>query len=103
MVVMAKRKRSPSPSEEGDAPASSKKPKAGNSTGNRSDQPTNKVLPVNITFPAKEEGCLRLATWNICGLNASQKKGFKYYVEAEDADILLLNETKVRIVMYIDW
>lgn len=37
-------------------------------------QPTNKVLPVNIEFPPRVDGCLRLATWNIAGWNASQKK-----------------------------
>ncbi|KAF7363609.1 DNA-(apurinic or apyrimidinic site) lyase [Mycena sanguinolenta] len=58
-------------------------------------QPTNKVLPVNIVFPERIPGTLRLATWNVCGLAASQKKGFKYYVEAEDPDILVLTETKV--------
>ncbi|KAI0748107.1 Endonuclease/exonuclease/phosphatase [Daedaleopsis nitida] len=58
-------------------------------------QPTNKVLPVNISFAPKAEGTVRIATWNICGLAAAQKKGFKYYVEAEDADILILTETKV--------
>ena len=72
----------------------------------------NKVLPVNISFPARIEGTVRIATWNICGWAASQKKvrqivyvvcsnlsiskGFKYYVEAEDPDILVLTETKVR-------
>ncbi|KAI6138852.1 Endonuclease/exonuclease/phosphatase [Pisolithus thermaeus] len=58
-------------------------------------QPTNKVPPVHISFPARAEGTLRLVTWNICGLAAAQKKGFKYYVEAEDPDILVLTETKV--------
>lgn len=42
------------------------------------DQPTNKVLPVQINFPAKNEGCVRVATWNICGLAAAQKKVRKY-------------------------
>jgi len=36
-----------------------------------------------------------VATWNICGLAAAQRKGFKYYVEAEDPDVLILTETKV--------
>ncbi|PSR75406.1 hypothetical protein PHLCEN_2v9164 [Hermanssonia centrifuga] len=58
-------------------------------------QPTNKVLPVHIEFPPKASGSWRIATWNICGLAASSKKGFKFYVEAEDADILVLTETKV--------
>lgn len=76
-------------------------------------QPTNKVLPVNIVFPPRTEGTLRFATWNVCGLAAAQRKvrislitsdghrrtrfqGFKHYVEAEDPDILVLTETKVK-------
>ena len=74
----------------------------------------NKVLPVNISFPDRIEGTMRIATWNICGWAASHKKvrhiiyvdyidlsiskGFKRYVEAEDPDILVLSETKVRQV-----
>ncbi|KAI0807326.1 Endonuclease/exonuclease/phosphatase [Fomes fomentarius] len=63
--------------------------------GNENAQPTNKVLPVQISFPPKIEGTVRIAAWNICGLAAAQKKGFRYYVEAEDADIVVLTETKV--------
>ncbi|KAF9246145.1 Endonuclease/exonuclease/phosphatase [Melanogaster broomeanus] len=58
-------------------------------------QPTNKVLPVNISFPPRADGTLRFVAWNVCGLAAAQKKGFKYYVEAEDPDFLVLTETKV--------
>ncbi|KAI9511125.1 Endonuclease/exonuclease/phosphatase [Russula earlei] len=58
-------------------------------------QPTNKVLPVKILFPPRAENATRIASWNICGLASSQRKGFKYYVEAEDPDILILTETKV--------
>jgi AP endonuclease 1 len=76
-------------------------------------QPTNKVLPIKISFPSRAENTSRIASWNICGLASSQKKvcsrdkcpahqeylstiqGFKYYVEAEDPDILILTETKV--------
>ncbi|KAI0032273.1 Endonuclease/exonuclease/phosphatase [Vararia minispora EC-137] len=58
-------------------------------------QPTNKVLPMSISFPPRVEGTTRITTWNICGLAAASKKGFKYYVEAEDSDILILTETKV--------
>ena len=57
--------------------------------------PTNKVLPPNITFPPKAPGSIRMIAWNICGLASSQKKGFKYYLEAEDPDLLVLTETKV--------
>ncbi|KAI0780956.1 Endonuclease/exonuclease/phosphatase, partial [Trametes elegans] len=52
-------------------------------------------LPVRVAFAPKAPGTVRLATWNICGLAAAQKKGFKYYVEAEDPDVLVLTETKV--------
>jgi len=37
-------------------------------------QPTNKVLPVKISFPPRADGATRIASWNICGLAASQKK-----------------------------
>ncbi|KAF8274374.1 Endonuclease/exonuclease/phosphatase [Lactarius quietus] len=59
-------------------------------------QPTNKVLPVKISFPPRSERATRIASWNICSLASSQKRwGFKHYVEAEDPDILILTETKV--------
>jgi hypothetical protein len=37
-------------------------------------QPTNKVLPVNISFSPRVENATRIASWNICGLASSQKK-----------------------------
>ncbi|KAH9854215.1 Endonuclease/exonuclease/phosphatase [Lenzites betulinus] len=81
-------------------PAAGKaKAKAGNSSGDAKKvegaQPTNKVLPEHIEFPPRADGALRIAAWNICGLAAAQKKGFKHYVEAEDPDVLVLTETKV--------
>lgn len=42
-------------------------------------QPTNKVLPVKISFPPRADGATRIASWNICGLAASQKKVRRYY------------------------
>ncbi|THH07665.1 hypothetical protein EW145_g3226 [Phellinidium pouzarii] len=57
-------------------------------------QPTNKVLPVRIEFPEKIAGTARIVTWNVSGLAACQKKGFKSYVEAENPDVLILTETK---------
>ncbi|KDQ17974.1 hypothetical protein BOTBODRAFT_104889 [Botryobasidium botryosum FD-172 SS1] len=60
--------------------------------------PTNKVLPTTITFPPPTPGTIKIAAWNVAGLAACQKKGFKHYVEAEDADILILTETKVNNV-----
>ena len=37
-------------------------------------QPTNKVLPVKISFPPRSERATRIASWNICSLASSQKK-----------------------------
>lgn len=37
-------------------------------------QPTNKALPANIEIPEKTEGALRISSWNVSGLAASQKK-----------------------------
>lgn len=58
-------------------------------------QPNNTVLPVTISFPNKIEGTTRISSWNVSGLQAAMKKGFDSYAKAEDADILLLTETKV--------
>ncbi|KAJ7219491.1 Endonuclease/exonuclease/phosphatase [Mycena pura] len=90
----SKRKAPESTSDDGEAlPKTNKKTKTAATRAN--PQYTNKVLPVNIVFPERTPGTLRLAAWNVCGLAASQKKGFKYYVEAEDPDILVLTETKM--------
>ncbi|KAG9010925.1 hypothetical protein FRB94_009405 [Tulasnella sp. JGI-2019a] len=85
-----------------------------------SKQPTNVTLPVNITFPSPTPDTVKIASWNVAGLRASLKKvctfvdgmaliltpfvpgrrykGFKFYVEAEDPDILILTETKINDV-----
>lgn len=57
--------------------ASSSKKKAKTSTSEALDenaQPTNTTMPENIQFPVKTADTTRIATWNICGLVASQKK-----------------------------
>ncbi|RIA83008.1 exodeoxyribonuclease III [Glomus cerebriforme] len=51
-------------------------------------------MPESLFFE-KREGTIKLASWNVSGLKAALKKGFRTYVEAEDADILCLQETKV--------
>jgi len=97
----SKRERAQSDDEAGPSQKVDKKAKVdtSDSTGLASNgQPTNKVLPTNITFPPRIDSTTRIATWNICGLAASSKKGFKYYVEAEDPDIIVLTETKVNDV-----
>lgn len=70
----SKRKASPDDTDN-EAPAVPKRAKASSASVARySDQPTNKVLPVTISFPPKAENTLRFSTWNIAGLAASQKK-----------------------------
>ena len=79
-----------------------------------SNQPTNTQLPDEISFPERVPCTKRISAWNICSWASSNKKvgfrqqprvhgdsqidgvqGFSRYVEAEDADILVLTETKV--------
>ncbi|KAF8969848.1 Endonuclease/exonuclease/phosphatase [Flammula alnicola] len=75
---------------------SSKKPRREKASPPQSTQPTNKVLPVNIVIPPKQTGTTRVVAWNVSGFAASSKKGFSHYVEAEDADILIITETKLQ-------
>lgn len=64
-------------------------------------KPLDPTLPTNITFPidlkleAKPAGTTRLACWNVCGINSCIKKGFDFYVKAENPDVLIITETKV--------
>ncbi|KAK7467276.1 hypothetical protein VKT23_004333 [Stygiomarasmius scandens] len=93
------KRKAASDSDSEDASQATKKTKLGD-TGATTDavegaQPTNKVLPEHISFPARIPNSIRISTWNVCGLATSQKKGFRKYVEAEDPDILVLTETKV--------
>ena len=53
---------------------SSKTKKAKTDETKNSPEFTNKVLPIDISFPPRIQGTLRIAAWNICGLAASQKK-----------------------------
>ncbi|GAA5968311.1 hypothetical protein JCM11641_003807 [Rhodosporidiobolus odoratus] len=64
-------------------------------------KPIDSSLPTNLTVPdplqafaRPGEGKIRISAWNVAGLRASEKKGFSRYVEAEDADILVVTETK---------
>lgn len=51
-----------------------KKPRKGKAPLPVPTQPTNKVMPVNIVIPPKNEGAVRIVAWNICGFAASSKK-----------------------------
>ncbi|KAI9278962.1 Endonuclease/exonuclease/phosphatase [Phascolomyces articulosus] len=57
--------------------------------------PSNTTFPTDLTFPKTPKGSIKLASYNVSGLQGSIKKGFKQYVEADDPDVLCLQETKV--------
>ncbi|KAF9586432.1 hypothetical protein BGW38_005041 [Lunasporangiospora selenospora] len=56
---------------------------------------TNTSMPTSLNLPEAPEGCIKITSWNVSGLNASLKKGFKTYINAEDADVICLQEHKV--------
>ena len=57
--------------------------------------PRNTALPPKIEYERMPEGCVRIAAWNITSLKSSDQKGLMRYLRAEDADIVVLTETKV--------
>ncbi|KAH8923046.1 hypothetical protein BT69DRAFT_1350455 [Atractiella rhizophila] len=57
--------------------------------------PHNTSLPDPLVLKKREEGRIRVVSWNVAGLNASLKKGFKSYISAEDPDILFISETRL--------
>ncbi|MBW0512252.1 hypothetical protein O181_051967 [Austropuccinia psidii MF-1] len=58
--------------------------------------PTNRTFPEKLQFPPKADKSLRISTWNVCGVNACEKKGLKTYLTAEDPDIMIMSETKTQ-------
>ncbi|KAG0040522.1 hypothetical protein BGZ82_001848 [Podila clonocystis] len=76
------------------APSLSKKV-SGSKVPIRGDAPTNTVMPNPLVLPSTPEGCVKIASWNVSGLNASLKKGFKTYINAENADFICIQEHKV--------
>ncbi|KAG9106331.1 hypothetical protein FRC07_008869 [Ceratobasidium sp. 392] len=74
---------------------SAKRSKSSTTSDTTSAYPwTNKGIPESVSFPSAGDK-IRISAWNVCGLTACWKKGFSKYVAAEDADILVLTETKV--------
>lgn len=80
--LKSKRKSSPAASDSEDGGSKAKKAKvtrkkeAAEQVGVAPEnaQPTNKELPENIEFPVKIAGTIRIASWNVSGLAAAQKK-----------------------------
>ena len=84
-------KRKASNSEDEDEPSQAQTKKSKLSSATENVQPTNKVLPVHISFPPRIPGTLRIATWNVCGLAASQRK----VCQVGLCDLFLLNHVRV--------
>ncbi|KAF8609983.1 hypothetical protein BDV93DRAFT_530165 [Ceratobasidium sp. AG-I] len=91
----AKRASSPGGEEVAKRPAAKKSKSSTDVLGSSSYPWTNKGIPSSVSFPPAGDNNIRISAWNVAGLMACWKKGFAKYVEAEDADILILTETKV--------
>lgn len=58
--------------------------------------PRNPQLPSGtLHWDACASDCVRVAIWNITSLKSSDAKGLMRYLRAEDADVVILSETKV--------
>ncbi|KAI8916135.1 Endonuclease/exonuclease/phosphatase [Gorgonomyces haynaldii] len=52
----------------------------------------NLTFPEKIDVPAKQG--LKIVTWNVASMKASVQKGFLKYLEQEDPDMIMVQETK---------
>lgn len=59
---------------------------------------TNTQMPTDFLsiIPPKPEHSIKIVSWNVASIRASLKKGFKTYLAAEKADIVCLQETKIK-------
>ncbi|KAJ3049406.1 hypothetical protein HK097_009593 [Rhizophlyctis rosea] len=64
-------------------------------TSYSSNQFTNTTLPTDLSYDPAPPNHLKIISWNIAGIGACVKKGFRRYLDAENADIVCLQETKL--------
>ncbi|WFD36957.1 DNA-(apurinic or apyrimidinic site) lyase [Malassezia cuniculi] len=85
------------PAKASDSDAASESPAAptGNDHSAPPEIPRNTAVPAKVEFAPRAEDCIRISAWNITSLKSSDQKGFMRYIRAEDADIVVLTETKV--------
>lgn len=58
--------------------------------------PTNTTFPDKLKFaPLGDKEDMKLVTWNVSGLRAALKKGFPRYIDAENPDVICLQEIKI--------
>ncbi|SPO30549.1 related to exodeoxyribonuclease [Ustilago trichophora] len=61
--------------------------------------PNNTEMPASLSYDRPSaSGSVRITSWNITSLKSSEPKGMMRYIQAEDADIVVLSETKVNDV-----
>lgn len=86
-----------------DTPSSLSAPPAG---GSKMDTLASPEIPKNLTIDdpltldnaPKKPGTTRIMSWNILSLKSSLAKGFTRYLDAEQADVVILTETKVSAI-----
>lgn len=91
-------KRALSPEQEADEQAVKKakvtKKKANAWTPFDPSLPNNMTFPTEFNIPEKPANSIKIASYNVAGLAACIKKGFNAYIDAEDADIVCIQEHK---------
>eukprot|EP01097_Dermamoeba_algensis_P001345 TRINITY_DN1511_c0_g2_i1.p2 TRINITY_DN1511_c0_g2~~TRINITY_DN1511_c0_g2_i1.p2 ORF type:complete len:123 (-),score=47.62 TRINITY_DN1511_c0_g2_i1:703-1071(-) len=80
--------------EEDETNKSKKRSKPEKKTGASEKAGQNSLASIDFSIPAKNEGQLKIISWNVAGLKACLKKGFKDYLQKENPDIMCLQETK---------
>ncbi|KAF9907093.1 hypothetical protein EC991_011311 [Linnemannia zychae] len=78
------------------SPPALKKSKSATKVPIRANSYTNTTMPNPLVLPKTPDGCVKITSWNVSGLNSSLKKGFKTYITAEDADVICIQEHKVQ-------
>lgn len=64
--------------------------------------PRNTTMPTSYSLSTAPSTHIKIVSWNVSSLKAAAKKGLPEYVAAEDADVWLLQETKLQDAKGID-
>ncbi|KAG9067127.1 hypothetical protein KI688_011908 [Linnemannia hyalina] len=91
-----KKKKTPTATTKTATPSALKKQKSAPKVPIRANSHTNTTMPGTLVLPKTPDGCVKITSWNVSGLNSSLKKGFKTYITAEDADVICIQEHKVQ-------
>ncbi|KAF9134108.1 hypothetical protein BGX30_012041 [Mortierella sp. GBA39] len=94
--AVKKQKKTPAATTKTATPSALKKQKSAPKVPIRANSHTNTTMPGTLVLPKTPDGCVKITSWNVSGLNSSLKKGFKTYITAEDADVICIQEHKVQ-------